>query len=193
MPWKYKFFKPKEVLSPDGLQQLERNNWIRCQEHALIALEEWRHWVDVMISINFADHVRRGYRSSEENRAVKGGKDSAHVQGIAFDQTPHNYPCFDFFVMAVYWSYLRYKAGLIAYRGIGIYPQSNFMHGDFRHNQDDLLILWNGYTKKLLTKAVKFDNIDFKNLDTWLVSELNLPAHWKLTKFTINELLQRTL
>ena len=80
-------FGPRELLSPDGLRQLESGN-LMLQEEALSALEQFREKLGVPIKVNHGEMLYRGYRSPPENQRVGGAAFSRHVQGIAFDCSP---------------------------------------------------------------------------------------------------------
>lgn len=182
MNWPYRFFKPNEVLSPDGLSLLESQKWSPVPKFAMEAFSDFRDWIDVPISVNYNRSLRRGYRSNNENKQVGGARNSTHLLGLAFDQTPHNYPLFDFFCQAILWSKARFEQGKTGFSALGIYPQKNFMHGDFRYSLNENLIIWNGFKNKALTIVVQRDSIPVMNLDEWLKAELMLPEHWQLEK-----------
>ena len=82
--WRWTFFEPQEVLSPDGLVELKKGNLL-VQGYALDILESFRIWLGRPIWVNTREHKHRGYRSPRENEEVGGAKYSRHVQGIAFD------------------------------------------------------------------------------------------------------------
>ena len=84
MNWKWKNFTPEEVLSPSGMAQLSRGNFL-LQPHALDKLQKLRDYVGTPLIVNVGEHVHRGYRSAEENAKISGAKFSRHIQGIAFD------------------------------------------------------------------------------------------------------------
>lgn len=84
--WPWVYFAPAEVLSPEGLSQLNKNN-LMIQPEALDLLQHFRSVIGKAFFINHGDLHFRGYRSPEENSRVGGAKFSRHIQGIAFDIT----------------------------------------------------------------------------------------------------------
>lgn len=70
-------------------------------------------------------HINSGYRCESHNARVGGSKNSKHVLGIAADIT----------CSGINWNLLYHYAENIAiFRngGIGVYPESNFIHLDTR-------------------------------------------------------------
>lgn len=114
-------FGPREVLSPQGLYQLEKGN-LMLQEEALAALEQFRSVVKVPIKVNHGELLYRGYRSPEENKAIGGAQYSRHVQGIAFDCTPEGMDLDAFYQHAL----------AFGWGGVGLYKARGFVHLDYR-------------------------------------------------------------
>lgn len=132
MKWRWKYFTPEEVLSPDGLDQLARGNFL-IQPSALDYLEALRANVGVPFLINHGNLKYRGYRSSSENSKIGGAEFSRHVQGIAFDVTPAQGSLTGLFKAA-----LRFNV----FGGIGLYLSNNFVHIDTRPTINDTPVIW---------------------------------------------------
>ncbi len=69
--------------------------------------------------------VHSAYRSPEHNKRVGGAKASKHLEGIAFDIGMGNHDPKKFMQIAE-------RHG---FNGIGTYPESNFVHIDYRPNR----------------------------------------------------------
>jgi zinc D-Ala-D-Ala carboxypeptidase len=119
--WYWEYFKPEEVLSPEGLEQWRQNNCL-LQSNAMAMLESFRLSLGMPILVNHGSHNYRGYRSSKENEAVGGVQFSRHVQGIAFDITV---PEMDTHVLTV-------KASDFGWSFVLEYRDRGFVHIDMR-------------------------------------------------------------
>lgn len=84
MEWRWKNFKPSEVLSPEGLAQYDKGNLL-LQPLALDTLQELRNLAKKPLYVNTGELKLRGYRSPKENEKAGGVEYSRHVQGLAFD------------------------------------------------------------------------------------------------------------
>jgi zinc D-Ala-D-Ala carboxypeptidase len=119
--WRWKNFKPVEVLSTVGLEQFQKGNWL-IQPSAMDALQGFRNKLDLPIIIT------SGYRSPAENKAVGGAYLSRHVQGIAFDIR-----CPDISLDALYQEAIAW----VLFGAIGISYHGNFVHVDTRPRVND--------------------------------------------------------
>jgi hypothetical protein len=185
--WRWQYFKPEEVLSPDGLAMLNRNN-LKLQADAMNKLVRFREKLGLPISVNHSSLHYRGYRSEKENKKVGGVIDSPHSQGIAFDQTCYDMSLAQFaMAMIMYtWSEIRTNAGSPDHKGfraIGIYPSKNFCHGDFRSfsgSREDYIVVWNGDNQK----TILLDKRGFSDLPEavlyLLQKQLALPNKWSV-------------
>jgi uncharacterized protein YcbK (DUF882 family) len=81
------------------------------------ALEKLRTAVDAPL------YVISGYRCATHNRAVRGAKDSQHVQGRAADVKALGVPLVTLYLRA---------EGIPEFGGIGLYPENGFVHVDVR-------------------------------------------------------------
>lgn len=126
MHWRWSYFKPHEVLSPDGLAQYAEKGNLLVQPYALDQLQRLRAAYGHPLRCNFGNLRRRGYRSPRENAQAGGSPFSRHVQGIAFDITP------DGETLAHLMVFLEHTADKWGLGGIGFYPRKNFIHIDFR-------------------------------------------------------------
>lgn len=144
----FRYFKPEEILSPDGLQQYDKGNFL-IQGFALKSLNVIRENIEEPIYINHAGLKYRGYRSPDENAILEGSADfSRHVQGIAFDCT----------ITSEAWERLALAAILAGAKGIGYYPEKNFMHIDFRTSEQ--VICWVSKNKRIENFTIKTETID---------------------------------
>lgn len=133
--WRWKYFKPDEVLSPAGLYQYEKGN-LMAQAFALDSLDAFREMSGTRIMVNGHGMHLRGYRSPDENLRAGGEKLSRHVQGIAFDSTPLDMELYDFY------QHVLESANEYGFGGIGYYPNKGFVHIDCRPLMSDGPITW---------------------------------------------------
>ncbi len=121
--WVWKHFSPQEVLSPDGLRIYEAGG-MPLSPLLLDRLEILRSAVKAPILINHNGLKLRGYRSKVENAGIAGSApNSYHCRGLAADLTCHSMPIEEFRA-------LIHRLDL--FRGIGFYPNRNFIHVDIR-------------------------------------------------------------
>lgn len=182
---------PEEVLSPDGLKHLS-NGTMKVKPWALDNFHRFRERIGYRVYINMpsAGLTKRGYRSPEENKKIKGSaRTSHHMAGEAFDMTPEEKITLEeYFVsmLADARDGLIQKAKLKSmhpeisiveqgFRAIGIYQSKNFCHGDYRSNENDTIVVWNGdkQQKYVILKLKDFD----KGLDkvySFLCKELEI-------------------
>ena len=133
MSWRWRYFTPEEVLSPEGLEQYSRG--ILLISPALLdGLEALRSKLKKPVRVNHQGLKYRGYRSPHENYSIVGGeKYSYHMQGLAADISCYLLTMDD--LVAV----IR---GMGVFRGIGIYPKQNFVHVDMRHSLTGQEVIW---------------------------------------------------
>ena len=194
MEWRWKYFSPAEVLSPDGQKMLRRNN-LKLQGFALDNLEKFREFVGKPIYCNHKTLKYRGYRSAKENRRIKGVPDSQHCQGIAFDLNCYSIPLSVFAVYALLYTYREMSAHKGSpehqgFRGLGIYPKKNFIHVDFRtlpFEKENYVIVFNQDTKIAGTNKGPSTILDMKQLNKkpeelleLLKKKLYLPRKWSM-------------
>lgn len=130
--WRWPHFAPQEVLSPDGLAQLERGILL-IQPTLLDKLEEFRQQLGEPLAVNHNGLQYRGYRSPNENyNIVHGEKYSFHMQGLAADISCKNLRISD----------LRAKAMAFGFHGVGYYPNRLFVHVDLRPRLDTFQVTW---------------------------------------------------
>ena len=195
--WRWENFAPAEVLSPHGLKLLRRNN-LKLQGFALDGLQNFRTFIQAPISVNHGHLKYRGYRSTAENawlpgstkkKPIRGAPDSTHVQGIAFDQNCYSTTLPNFYVTAVRYSLeqARKSGGNPSHKGfraIGVYPNKNFIHTDFRsfpRQKEDYVFLFNGEMKGYGFPLYEKDMPKtLPALLQLLKRELRLPGHWSL-------------
>lgn len=115
--WRWKNFKPAEVLGRDGLDQYIHHRNLMLQPFALDALQGFRN------SLGLPIVVTSGYRSERENNACAGKTFSRHVQGIAFDIRVPGMGVHELFEKAKDWK---------LFGGVGLYIKKNFVHVDAR-------------------------------------------------------------
>ncbi len=131
--WKWKYFTPEEVLSPEGLVQYSRGILLISPD-LLDRLELLRTKLRKPIRVNHAGLKYRGYRSPHENYSIVGGeKYSYHMMGLAADISCYHLK-FDEFAAFVRKSEL--------FKGMGVYPAKNFIHVDIRHSLTNNLVTW---------------------------------------------------
>lgn len=134
------YFKPREVLSPVGLQQYEESKNLLINPHFMDFLSSFRDWVNVRLYINGRSvHTGntlhyRGYRSPEENDTERGSSLSRHVQGIAADMSTRPE---DMSTQVLYEKALEFGFG-----GVGYYRSQKFVHCDTRPRIDGHQIRW---------------------------------------------------
>ena len=133
--WRWKYFQPKEVLSPAGLYQYERGN-LMVQAFALDALDAFREMSGTRLHINGSGLNFRGYRSPDENKRIGGATLSRHVQGIAFDCTPLDMELYEFY------QFVLESANEYGFGGVGYYPSKDFVHIDCRPLMSDGPVTW---------------------------------------------------
>jgi hypothetical protein len=80
--WRWKYFRPQEVLSPKGLE-LHSKGFCMIQPQALDQLEAIRKHFDTPFYVNRHKLKLRGYRSPKENESAGGASDSYHMYGMA--------------------------------------------------------------------------------------------------------------
>jgi len=199
MSWRWSpYFEPVEVLSPAGMRYYNKRGQIQVQGSCLDALVAWRVFWNSGIIINSKRNKRRGYRSVKEAREVYKQKKrviyGAHVQGIAFDQTPIRESIFDFTIGALLWNKKRLFEDKMPFRAIGIYPAMNFMHGDFRTLRYQQFVIWNG--NKSITVVLQDKDLikmTAQEIADFLKSNLNVPKKWSIAnEKKILELEERT-
>lgn len=132
--WRWKYFEPKEVLSPEGIKVLAHQGLLLVQPALLDKLTELREKIEKPILINFGSHVLRGYRCPSENNKVEGKPFSLHLQGLAADVTVKDLSLYD----------LGQAALAVGFSGIGTYPEKNFLHLDLRTNLRWTITRWVG-------------------------------------------------
>lgn len=185
--WRWANFTPKEVLSPKGLS-FYRRNVFKLQGYAMDRLQWYREFLRAPISINHGHLKYRGWRSSYENANIGGRPDSTHCQGIAFDMNCYQADLAPFAVATVAYSLecAKNSKGDPAhrgFRGIGIYPKKNFIHGDFRSyaaQKEDYVVIWNGDAGGVLILHEKHTPKTLPALLRLLKVELKLPENWRL-------------
>lgn len=125
--WKWPNFAPEEVLSPEGLEQLDRGILL-VQPELLGMLESFRAFLGYPLLINHMNLRYRGYRSPRENYdIVHGEKYSFHMQGLAADISVPQLPL----------EQLRDNAVKFGWHAVGYYPKKNFIHCDLRPRIDN--------------------------------------------------------
>ncbi len=184
--WRWDNFTPKEVLSPDGLALLRKNN-LTLQGHALDRLQWYREFLKAPLSINHAGLKYRGFRSWRENKKIGGAEGSKHCFGLAFDMNCYSASTSAFTVATVAYSIEQIKKNKTphhrGFRGIGVYPKKNFVHGDFRSfaaQNEDYLLIWNGDAGGLLVLHEKDFPTSLTGILALLKRELNVPHSWSL-------------
>ena len=131
--WKWKYFSPSEVLSPEGLAELSRGILL-FSPTLLDALEALREEIGKPIFINHSGLKYRGYRSPRENyEIVKGEKYSYHMMGLAADISCYDLKFEEFYAKVI---------GMRVFKGIGLYPKNRFIHADIRHSLTDSIVSW---------------------------------------------------
>jgi len=131
MSWRWRYFTPEEVLSPDGLEQYARGILL-ISPTLLDHLEALRSKLKHPLRVNHNGLKFRGYRSPHENYSIVGGeKYSYHMQGLAADISCYQVSQEQF---------LGAIRSLGAFRGIGIYD--TFVHVDIRHSLTNAEVSW---------------------------------------------------
>jgi len=121
MIWRWEFFTPGEVLSPAGLEQWKRGNFL-IQPFALDCLQAFRRELRRPFLVNFGRLSLRGYRSPVENNKIGGAHFSRHVQGIAFDVTVEGFTPGE----------VAERARAFGWGFVLPYEEQNFTHIDLR-------------------------------------------------------------
>jgi uncharacterized protein YcbK (DUF882 family) len=133
MSWRWRYFTPEEVLSPDGLEQYSRGILLISPD-LLDSLEALRTKLKHPLRVNHNGLHFRGYRSPHENYSIVGGeKYSYHMQGLAADVSCYQVP------METLIGTIR---SMGKFRGIGVY--NTFVHIDMRHSLTGAEVLWKG-------------------------------------------------
>ena len=154
-----KYFQPHEILSPDGLKQFDAGN-LMLQGFAVAGLDKIREMINEPILVNHAGLTLRGYRSVQENITIPdSGRHSRHIQGIAFDCTTKSRNYLELII----------KALIVGARGVGFYPQRNFVHIDFRTS--DHITGWLDNGNKLKNFKMSVEDLD-RNMADVFISEL---------------------
>ena len=86
--WLLRFpnFEMSEVLSPDGVALVLKTGQIPINQNAMAKLQAFRVWLNRPIKVNSDKLKLRGFRSSTENKGIKGAANfSFHLLGMAFD------------------------------------------------------------------------------------------------------------
>lgn len=161
----------------------ERGN-LKLQGFALDRLVMFREFIDKPLHCNHAHLRYRGFRAAKENKRIGGVPDSPHSQGIAFDLSCYDIPLAEFLTLAVMYSALHPKN--LGFRAIGVYPENNFLHVDFRtflSDKEDYMLLWNRTSKINKASIIKYSDIfpesPARTLDL-LKRELALPKKWRI-------------
>ena len=185
--WRWKYFSPEEVLSPDGLNMYRNRNTIKLQGFALDNLESLREYVSCPIMCNHGGLQRRGWRSTRENKIIGGVANSPHVQGIAFDLTCYDTGLTQFLKLVLYHTKREISNNIgnlhAGVRGLGIYPTKNFLHVDYRTlpaKSEDYVVVWNGENRRscILDKSVL--SLEVPEIMLYLNSNLKLPNNWRI-------------
>ena len=123
--WDYKYFRPSELLSPDGIALLERGI-LPISSAAIHKLIRIREFFNTPFYVNHGWLTLRGWRSPAENYSIhKDYRFSFHTW-CAFDVTQDELPQEEFYQA------LKDKKNLFGVGGLGLYKASNFVHIDFR-------------------------------------------------------------
>lgn len=122
--WQSRYFKPEELLSPDGLE-LAKRGVIPIHAPTVTFLDGFREYVDIPLYVNHDGLRLRGFRSPEEHLSLvaKGttkNKFSFHCQGVAFDLSSK----------AIKPKELGLLAKTYGWRGVIVY--GNWIHVDMR-------------------------------------------------------------
>ena len=125
MKWRFKYFEPHELLSPDGMALYARGV-LPIDANAILKLEKIRGDFNTPFFVNHGWLQLRGFRSPRENFSIyKDNRYSFHFW-CAFDVTQDKFSPKDFFDL------LRNKKEEYGIGGLGLYESSNFVHIDFR-------------------------------------------------------------
>jgi uncharacterized protein YcbK (DUF882 family) len=131
LDWSWPNFTPAEVLSPAGLDYLERTGICLVRSEALDLLQAFRSDLGVKMRVNHGDMKLRGYRFFYENQGLPNSSDySQHVQGVAFDVS-----CYEIDNTSLYEQALDF-----GWTGIGLYD--TFVHMDIRHSPSGKRFTW---------------------------------------------------
>lgn len=186
MTWRWKYFSPEEVLSPDGLYMYKHRNTIKLQGFALDNLESLREYVSNPIMCNHAGLKRRGWRSHKENKAIKGVPNSPHVQGIAFDLSCYDTGLVRFLELVIAHTKREIDNNIgnlhRGVRGLGIYPSKNFLHVDYRTlpaKYENYMVVWNGDNRYSTLVSDSTMSLQTKDIMLYLQKMLKLPNNWR--------------
>lgn len=131
MKWRYsKYFAPKELLSPDGLELFARGIFPLC-ENKMEQFIAVRQYFGTEFFVNHGWLTKRGWRSPEENRKIYEAKGDPNPNKYsfhfwcAFDVTQDKMSAREFF------EELKKHRRLFGIGGLGLYEASNFVHIDF--------------------------------------------------------------
>ena len=131
------FFSPDEVLSPDGLNVFHRSNQLVIDIGSLLMLNGFRQFLKTPIRVNSKVNLHRGYRSHDENAAIKGAaRFSFHLLGKAFDISCAGVDC----------ETIYEEAQNFGWKGVGIYD--TWVHVDNRPSPDGHATLWDKRTHR---------------------------------------------
>lgn len=131
--WKWKYFTPDEVLSPESYDLFKLKGLLLIQPRLLDKLTELREKINKPLLINHSGLHYRGFRTFEENQKIKNsGHYSQHCYGLACDVTVKDLTVKE----------LAEVAESIGFTGIGIYPISHFVHMDLRTNLNNKVTKW---------------------------------------------------
>ena len=121
---RYKYFKEREFDSPDA-----PGSGVIIDEELVKKLNLMRLFYKSPI------HINSGVRTEQQNKKVRGSKNSAHVKGFAVDIPVHD-------------SHARYKmitlAHIVGFRRIGVYDKHVHLDNDPTKPQE---VIWHGKRK----------------------------------------------
>jgi len=181
MTWRWNHFEPKEVLSPEGLNHLNRGN-LKIHGFFLDMLNDYRDFVDLPLYANHKSKrtksvlTLRGYRTNKENKKAKGVPDSPHPQGIAADLSCYDLDMATFIMKAVRYNHEKYGG----FTGIGIYPNAFFIHHDARTMMSGGKVFWNGENRRSIFLEDKVLAGSDNSVFFALQKTLRLPKKWRL-------------
>ncbi len=191
MDWKHgEFFRPEEVLSPNGLAMFRKGNLL-LQNFAMENLTAFRRELNTPFSINHAGLQYRGYRSSIENAKVGGAQYGRHEQGIAFDITMYDLSLCEQMMQTI-----MFTAKQIALhknspepgkhsgvRALGVYPSKNFCHNDYRalpSKGEEYMVVWNGSSPGVAILDERVLRSSPEAILIFLQKQLGLPKTWRI-------------
>ena len=124
MNWEWDNFSPREVLSARGLILYNTRGVMPVRFSSMNLLESFRAYIDKPILINFGGNDKRGWRHPLDNKEIYGqDRFSFHLSGVAFDITVVNMDVRE----------LANAAKAFGWKGVGTYPEKNFVHIDNRN------------------------------------------------------------